>query len=324
MKILIIQTAFIGDVVLATPLVEKLHEKYPQAEIDFLLRKGNEDLLEDHPKLREVLIWKKKEGKWKSLQEVIRRLRKERYDLLVNLQRFGSTGLMTWLSGAKEKIGFAKNPFSFSYDKKVAHEIGNGVHEVERNLKLIDDSGELVKPKLYLSEEVLEKVRSYKGEPYITLAPTSVWFTKQFPADKWVAFLNTLQFDGTIYLIGAPSDAEACEHIISQSGKGINLCGKLSLIESAALMKDAQMNYVNDSAPMHFASAVNAPTCAVFCSTVPRFGFGPLSDNSTVVEVRTDLACRPCGLHGKRACPEGHFKCGLEIKVEEMTQLLKS
>jgi heptosyltransferase-2 len=79
-------------------------------------------------------------------------------------------------------------------------------------------------------------------------------------------------------------------------------------------MKYAKMNYVNDSAPLHLASSVNAPVTAFFCSTVPAFGFGPLSDQSKVIEVK-ELYCKPCGLHGYKSCPEGHFKCGLEIDL---------
>lgn len=320
MKILIIQTAFIGDVVLATPLIEALALKYPGCQIEFLLRKGNENLLEHDPRVANLLIWNKKEGKYKSLFRLIKKIKAEHYDLLLNLQRFGATGFLTWMSGAKKKIGFSKNPFSFSYHQKVAHEIGSGTHEVERNLKLIDYA-ELLRPKLFLPEATLKKVESYKEKPYLVIAPTSVWFTKQFPEEKWVEFLKELSFDGSIYLVGAPGDFDACQQIIMKSAKGENLCGKLSLLESAALMKDAQMNYVNDSAPMHFASAVNAPTTAIFCSTIPDFGFGPLSDKSFIAQTSEHLACRPCGLHGKKACPKGHFKCGMDIDVKQMINL---
>ena len=319
-KILIIQTAFIGDVVLATPLIEKWKRFYPDAEIDFLLRKGNENLLEANQHLRKVVVWNKKGQKVRNIFRVIGQLRKERYDLLINIQRFGATGLMTFLSGAKLKVGFDKNPFSFCYQRKFKHEIGNGKHEVERNLDLIeewtDDSRE--RPKLHLTEAVLFTVEKYKCEPYVTIAPTSVWFTKQFPKHKWVGFLKEMTFKGRVYLLGAPSDHEACEHILMESGREgvMNLCGQLSLLESTALMRDAKMNYMNDSAPLHFASAVNASTTAIFCSTIPDFGFGPLSDNSTVAETSEKLDCRPCGLHGFKECPEGHFKCaeGIELK----------
>lgn len=316
-KILIIQTAFIGDVVLATPLVEKLKRFYPNSQVDFLLRKGNENLLGGNPRIRMLHVWNKKEQKIKNIFRIIRAIRKEKYDLLINLQRFGATGLMTFLSGAKLKVGFDKNPFSFCYHRRFAHEIGNGKHEVERNLELIsewtDDAFE--RPKLHLEGNVLEKVEKYKTEPYLTIAPASVWFTKQFPAHKWIDFLQKTAFTGIVYLIGAPSDFEACEYILKESGrKGVvNLCGQLSLLESAALMKNAQMNYMNDSAPLHFASAINAPTTAIFCSTIPDFGFGPLSENARVIERKGKLACRPCGLHGFKTCPEGHFRCAEDI-----------
>ena len=97
------------------------------------------------------------------------------------------------------------------------------------------------------------------------------------------------------------------------------MAGKLTFLESTALISKAQMTYTNDSAVMHFASAVNAPVTAIYCSTVPGFGFGPLSDQSTIVETSENLSCRPCGLHGKKACPEGHFKCS-EIAIEQITK----
>ena len=122
-----------------------------------------------------------------------------------------------------------------------------------------------------------------------------------------------------VYLLGAPTDKEACEEIAEGCNrKVINLAGKLTLLESAALMRDASMNYVNDSAPMHLASAVNAPTCAVFCSTIPAFGFGPLADQSYIVQVEDVMECRPCGLHGHQACPKGHYKCAYAIDLEKM------
>ena len=322
-KILIIQTAFIGDVVLATSLIEKLKRFYPDAKIDFLLRQGNENLLKGNPHVREVLIWNKKKQKVRNIFRVVGQIRKGKYDLLINLQRFGATGLMAFLSGVKMKVGFDKNPFSFCYQRKFKHEIGNGKHEVSRNLELIeewtDDSFE--RPKLHLTEDDLSSVEKYKSEPYITIAPTSVWFTKQFPEHKWIEFLQNENFDGKIYLLGAPSDAAACERIRVKADKEevVNLCGELSLLESTALMRDARMNYMNDSAPMHFASAVNAPTTAIFCSTVPDFGFGPLSDDSKVIETTEKLACRPCGLHGFKACPEGHFKCAEGIDLNTIS-----
>jgi heptosyltransferase-2 len=327
-KFLIVQTAFIGDVVLATVIIEKLHLNFPDAQIDFLLRKGNEGLLKGHPYLHEVLIWDKKTDKQKNLVKMIQLTRQRKYDKVINLQRFFATGLLTALSGAKERIGFDKNPLSFLFDKKVKHAIGTAdyyTHETERNLLLVAHftDNRKVRMKLYPSRTDQDVVLLYKAKSYICIAPSSVWFTKQYPKEKWIAFLQQLPKHFTVYLLGAPSDKNLCDAIIAQVKDVaiINLAGKLSFLESAALMQHATMNYVNDSAPLHFASAMNAPVTAVFCSTVTWFGFGPLSDKSFVAEIQEPLYCRPCGLHGKKECPEKHFKCALEITE---AQLLKS
>lgn len=323
LKILIIQTAFIGDVILATPVIEQLAAAYPAAKIDFLLRAGNEGLLESHPKLNEVITWNKKESKLPNLLKIIGKVRSAEYDHIINLHRFASSGLITFLSGAKSKTGFDKNPFSFCYTHKVKHEIGNGKHETERNLELIKNisHGASVKPKLYPGESDVKAVQRFKTQPYVCIAPTSVWFTKQFPKEKWVELINIIQ-TSVVYLLGAPSDNEACEWIKKNTQhKGVvNLSGKLSFLESAALMKDSVMNYVNDSAPLHIASAMNAPVTAIFCSTTPAFGFGPLSDKSIIIETTEKLSCKPCGLHGFKACPQGHFKCALTIDVKNIIQ----
>lgn len=327
MKILVIQTAFIGDAILATPVIEKLHRYYPDAEIDLLVRMGNETLFTGHPFLHRVIIWDKKRNKFSNLIKISTEVRKTRYNIAVNLHRFTSSGLIMLRSGAKERIGFDKNPFSFCYTKKVRHDIGNGKYEVERNIELVasltDSKKEL--PKLYPQQSDEEAVKSYKAAPYICIAPSSVWFTKQYPAHKWVEFIRQISSNYTVYLIGAAGDSSLCDGIVKSVGNSNvkNLAGKLSFLQTAALMKDAVMNYVNDSAPMHIASSVDAPVTAIFCSTVPAFGFGPLSSKSFIVETTEKLDCRPCGLHGYKACPKGHFKCALTISAAQLTATLK-
>lgn len=336
-KFLIIQTAFIGDVILATVLIEKLHADFPDAQIDFLLRKGNENLLEHHPFLHEVLIWNKKENKTKNLFALLKIIQKNKYDKVINVQRFFSTGLLTAFSKAKEKIGFDKNPLSFLFDVKVKHIIGtkeNPVHEVQRNLSLIKHfaNDKPARLKLYPSKEDFEKVKrlTVNGQRstvnYICVAPSSVWFTKQYPKEKWIEFLQLLPNEIKIFLIGASADKILCDEIKNTLAEKsiVNLCGELSFLESAALMQNAAMNYVNDSAPMHIASAMNAPVTAVFCSTVTWFGYTPLSDESFVVEKDEPLYCRPCTTHGRRECPEKHFKCALDIKKGQLLSILNN
>ena len=325
-KILVIQTAFTGDVVLATAVVEKLHQFFPKAEIDFLLRKGNEGLLKDHPFLHEVFIWNKKEDKFKNLLALLKTIRKNKYDKVINLQRFASTGVLTGLSKAKERIGFDKNPMSFLFTKKVSHQFKKGVHEVERNNRLIEDftDSSFNKPKLYPSKKDEEEIVKYQEEPYVCMMPASVWFTKQYAEEKWIELINRFPSDYSIFLLGGKDDKILCEKIKEKTtNKNVKvLAGDLSFLASAALMKGAKMNYSNDSAPLHFASATDAPITAIFCSTVPEFGFYPLSTNSIIVQTDLHLSCKPCTLHGRKACPLGHFKCALTIDTNKLLETI--
>lgn len=327
-KFLVIQTAFIGDVILATSVLEKLNLHYPESEIDFLVRKGNESLLKEHPFVHETLVWDKHAGKYTNLILLLRKIRKKKYDVVVNLQRFASSGILTAFSGTKEKIGFKKNPMSFLFNKALPHVIGSkespGKHEVERCLSLIthlsDDKFQM--PHLYPTDEDWQVAKEYIDKDFITISPASVWFTKQTPKEVWWEFLKAIP-DLRVYLLGGPGDSALCEEIASQSGHSDIqvLAGKLSLLQSAALMSYAQMNYTNDSAPLHLCSAMNAPVTAVFCSTIPEFGFGPLSDKSFVVETHEIMDCRPCGLHGFDKCPKGHFRCS-HIDIRDLLHAL--
>jgi len=326
LKILIIQTAFIGDVVLATPVVEKLQRFFPHATLDFLLRKGNEKLLAVHPYLRKVLIWNKKQSKYREMWRILRQIRAERYDVVINCQRFAASGLFTVLSGAKQTIGFGKNPFSIFFTHRLPHRFGTAeqpLHEVARNLSLIEhlSDASFERPRLYPSPADHTRAAEICGSvQYVCIAPTSVWFTKQYPAHKWVDLIRALPDRLHVMLLGGPDDAMACAAILNTAARPHmhNLAGRLTFLESAALMQGAAMNYVNDSAPMHIASAVNAPVTAVFCSTIPAFGFTPLSDQSQTVQTRQNLACRPCGLHGRPACPLGHFQCAESIETRDL------
>ncbi len=324
-KFLIIQTAFTGDVILATAMVEKLASVFPGLEIDILVRKGNESLLGGNPHIKKVLVWNKKSGKYNNLFSLLKEIRKTKYDQLINLQRFASTGIFTALSKAKTTRGFDKNPLSFLYDVKIKHDTKNELHEIDRNQLLIEDlcGTEPATPRLYPSQVDFSRVAIYKKKKYITIAPGSVWFTKTFPAYKWIEWITLFaqrNDDYHIYLLGASNEEMLCENIRQKfpDRNVFNLAGELSLLQSAALIKDAEMNYANDSAPIHLASAMNAPVTAIYCSTVPSFGFGPLSTISRIVETKVKLDCRPCGLHGYKKCPVGNFNCAHTVDVEEL------
>jgi len=317
-KILIIQTAFLGDAILATALAEVLHSNSGN-EISILVRKGNESLFKGHPFLKEVLVWDKKHNKIKNLFAIVNQIRKNKYDSVINLQRFFSTGLITGFSGAAERIGFDKNPLSFLFTHTVKHVIGDGRHEVARNLELIGQSASspLQRPVLYPQLSDVDVTTDYRKIPYVCMAPASVWFTKQLPAEKWIELIKKIPQEIAVYLIGGPGDAALCDKIREQADRQqvFNLAGTTGYLTTAALMREAKMNYVNDSGPLHIASAVNAPVTAFFCSTLPAFGFGPLSDQSVIIETSEKLECRPCGLHGKKSCPLGHYLCGTTIHI---------
>lgn len=317
-KILIIQTAFIGDVILATPVISELKRLFPTSKIDFLVRKGNESLLLNNPFIDTVLTLDKKKNKLVELGRLLKYIRRNKYDEIINLHRYLSSAILTFLGGAKESTGFEANPLSLFYSRKIEHTLKKNQHEVERNLMCIEHYGsyDFVRPSLFPSNSDFENVKEYKNEAYFCLAPSSVWFTKMLPLQKWVDLVNLLKDKGKVYLLGGLSDFSLCETIVQQS-KGIhvhNLAGKFSFLESAALMQDATRNFVNDSGPLHMCSAMNASVTAFFCSTNLGFGFGPLSEDAKVIEVE-NLSCRPCGVHGHKECPLGHFKCGVEIKL---------
>lgn len=317
-KLLLIQTAYIGDVILATAVAEKLHAYYPDAVIDLLVRQGNESLFNGHPFVRKVWIWDKK-NKYADWWRLLWAIRAERYEVVINLQRYAATGLLTACSGAPHRIGFRKNPLSFLFTQAHEHRIGKGIHEINRNQELIAGltNKAAARPRLYPTPADYAYVGKWQQSPYVCIAPAAVWWTKQLPAEQWLALMGKLPAELMVYLIGSQDDFWLCESIRKAAAlrRVINLCGQLSLLQSAALMQGARMNFVNDSAPLHLASAMNAPVTVFFCSTVPEFGFGPLSDHAVVVQTTEQLACRPCGLHGRKSCPEGHFRCARSIDV---------
>lgn len=327
--ILIIQTAFIGDTILASAFAKSVHERYPDSPIHFFLRKGNESVNQGLPFIQKTWVWDKKEGKVRSLFRLIRELRQYEFRAVFNLHRHFNSGLITALMKAPAKLGFKQNPLSFFFTHKIEHHIphvvnGNAWHEVQRNHQLLhaydpsiplEHDAKRLRPHLPVQQKNFDKVASYQEKPYVVVAPASVWFTKQWEEEKYRELVEQLSQSFQVLLIGGPDDHALCERVKSQS-LAINLCGKLNLLDSAALMKNAQRVFVNDSGPLHLASSMNAKTTAFFCSTITDFGYGPLADDAIMLESPTKLECRPCGLHGHKACPLGHFRCSKNIEVQ--------
>jgi heptosyltransferase-2 len=328
-KILIIQTAFIGDVILATSFIEFCAKNYPTVHIDFLLRNGNESIIDTNPNISKLWIWNKNKNKYRNLLSLLFKVRKEKYDYVFNIQRFFNSGFLTIFSGAKVKVGFNKNPLSALFTHKIVHKIphkinGSYYHEVERNLQLLAPvitdlsipSMSDLKTKIYFNQNDKDTISKLSlDKNYLVMAPSSVWFTKQWPFEKWKELIAIASPSFQIVLIGAPSDKEYLEPL-SNNSNTLNLAGELSLRQSALLMKNAARVFVNDSAPLHLASSVNAKTTAIFCSTIPEFGYGPLSDDQKIIQTSPKLPCMPCGLHGHNSCPKAHFNCATNISAE--------
>jgi lipopolysaccharide heptosyltransferase II len=333
--ILIIQTAFIGDTILASHFARAVKDQYPDSKIHFFLRKGNESVIQGLSTIEKTWVWDKQGGKTKNLMKLITELRKIKFDMVFNLHRHFNSGLVASMMKSPVKVGFKQNPLSMFYTHKVDHLIPHVPaenekviwHEVQRNLQLIQkldpkymisDDQKVYKPELPIQQKNIDKVSGFVKDNYFVVAPASVWFTKAWSEHKYKELTAELVKLGKVYFIGAPTDKDLCDRIRKDLPNTENLCGGLNLLDSAALMKNAHRVFVNDSAPLHLASCVNAKTTAIFCSTVPAFGYTPLADDSVVVDVGDSLKCRPCGLHGYKACPLGHFKCSEDISINKV------
>ena len=214
-------------------------------------------------------------------------------------------------------MGFDVHPLCRIFTHLVPHGFEEGVHEIERNHRLVEGWTDMETPQLLrLYPEPLAPA----DRAFAVVAPASQWATKQWPVGHWIALCNALKDEvPELRLVGGPADADLLEEIVAKSEHpNAVVQADQGLLESAAMMAQAAWVLTNDSGPLHLASAVNAPTVAVYCSTVPAFGFGPLSERSRVVESTESLPCRPCGVHGKTACPLGHFACGESITVDEV------
>jgi heptosyltransferase-2 len=325
-RILVIQTAFLGDVVLATPLFRALRRLHPQAHLSALVTPQAAPLVEEDPHLDEVLTYDKKGGE--SWFAAARKLRTGSYDTVVAPHRSHRTALLALASGARERVGFRDAGFSRAYTRRVNRPLAQ--HEVDRNLELLRGlggeprSGDRVLHVGYTDREagevaaVLEEAGVAATETLVGLAPGSVWATKRWSAEAFSAVGRALQGRGwRLVLLGGPDDRETAAEVAGAMGPGVvDAAGRTSLKALAAWMDRLDLLLTNDSSPLHVAAARGTPVVAVFGATTRDLGFAPFLDRSRVVEV--DLECRPCGLHGGDRCPEGHFRCMGDVSPESV------
>ncbi|MCF8260850.1 MAG: glycosyltransferase family 9 protein [Melioribacteraceae bacterium] len=327
-KILIIQTAFLGDVILTLPLVQAVKEKYPHSEVHFLTLPSSSQISEASPFIDKVIVFDKK-GKNSSLIATIRfglDLKTEKYDLVISPHRSFRTALIVKMINSRESVGFDRASLSFIYSKRIKYR--KDYHEVKRNLSLLSDPLLLknwkIFPEIKTDKLSKEKFPFMFGEKQkIALAPGSVWATKRYPIEYWQNIAGELQKpEVQLILLGSEADSEICEAIHSKNEKIINLAGKTNLLETTAILKECDLLICNDSAPTHLAMAAGIKIITIYCSTVPDFGFYPYSDRSYTLSF-DDLECKPCGIHGHEKCPINTFECGYKLKPETVLDKIK-
>lgn len=329
MTSLVVQTSFIGDMVLTTPLIAWLATSGP---VDVVVAPRTAGLLANNPDVREVIAYDKRgaDRGVRGFARMTSRLRAGRYDAAYLAQGSVRSGALAFAAGIRDRVGFATSAGRSFYTTRVPP-IEN-VHHAARLLSLAtrDPMREFaardLRPRLFPGDRERAAVDGLLGptsseRPLIALAPGSVWATKRWP--YYADLAHELRQSARIVIVGAESDqALAVEILDATGGAAIDATGRLSLLASAELIGRAMLLVTNDSAPLHLASAMNVPTLAIFGPTVPEFGFGPLADRSEVVG-HGGLACRPCDRHGPRRCPLGHWRCMREITAEHVARLAR-
>ena len=312
---LVIQTAFLGDVVLTTPLLSALAAKY--GPVDIITTPIAAPLLETHPAVRKVIAYDKRgrDRGWAGLRKLAQRLKSERYERAYLPHRSLRTAALALLARIPSRIGFSSG-WSFLYTE--ARPKPRTGHETDRLLALANGAAGAYPPHLRPTAEDEQAPAALVAGDFIALAPGSIWGSKRWP--YYAELAQRLTEHVPVVLVGGPDDAELGEEIrrAAKGGEGrqklINACGKLTLRQSAALIGRARALVTNDSAPLHLATAMGTPIVALFGPTVTEFGFGPLRAGDIALGI-DGLECRPCSPHGPPQCPLVHHRCMREITV---------
>ena len=311
---------------MSTPIFMALKEIWPDAIVDVLAIPETASVLKNNPYINKVYTFnkRKKVNKLRSFFPLVSALRKNKYDISFSIHSSLTSSLIMLLSGIKKRIGYETQKLLTT---KVS--LDRNLHIRDRVLLLVQG---FTNKKLnnetavYCNESDIKKAKSLltDNEPSmkIAMAPGSVWATKKWPENYFVDLLKKCS-DYSIYLIGGADDYDLCERIIHKTGLATitNCAGKLSILESCALIKEMDLVVCNDSAPLHMANAVKTDVFAFFGPTVQKFGCYPYRNGDKMLEVELD--CRPCGKHGGNHCPLNHHRCMLDVKPEAVYEEIK-
>jgi heptosyltransferase-2 len=343
---LVVQTSFLGDIVLTTPLLRELASRGP---VDVLTTPEGAAILSNNPSIRSVIVYDRREcdSGIVGFGRTVGRIRRTGvfgspeaaaprndarpfYSTAYLAQGSLRSAMLVTAAGVKRRIGFNTSEGRRFYTDRV--EYRSDRHHAERLWRLAspdkNPTREDIMPSLFPTADddqaagaVVRDQIANISRPFIALAPGSVWGTKRWPFYPELAQLVADDFN--VVVVGGGADVSIGDTIVSQLPKGCaaNAAGRLGILASAALIGRAVALVTNDSAPQHLASAMGTPTVTTFGPTVPEFGFGPLAPNSHVAGVE-NLACRPCDRHGPQKCPLGHWRCMRELSSANVFGLL--
>jgi len=334
-NILVIQTAFLGDVILTLPLIQELYEAYPDSRITSLTIPSTAEILLHHPAVADSLVYDKR-GRDRGISGLFRtahRLRRERFDLALVPHRSFRSALLAVLAGIPRRIGFDSSTGSFLFTDTVPRD--GTLPETQRNLDLLKAMGVDTgagPPRVYPGEHHRRQAQAFLDRHGITpqsdiigVAPGSVWPTKRWLPEGYASVIGRLrEGEGrSVVLFGGAEDRRLCRRIVRMAGEGIPVAaGELSVLSAAALMERCRLVISNDSAAAHLAAAARCPVVAIFGPTVPEFGFAPYGDDHIVLGA--DVDCRPCGIHGGNRCPRRTFACMRDITPETVLEAVRS
>ncbi len=329
-KIVVVQTAFIGDCILILPMVQSLRTHFPHASIAVVTNPVAAEVFRNHPAIDEVLQFDKRGGDsgLRGLLSFARSVRSRTFDLAVVPHRSLRSALLVRLSGIPRRIGFSTSAAPVLFTDVVRYDAGR--HEIERNLALLRplaiEAGIALPQIIPDAEGIGGLLNGFPAAQMIALAPGSIWNTKRWPEEHFATLGRLLADQGhTVVLIGGPGDAPLCERIASglPADRVLQTAGRCSILQSAELIRRCRLLVSNDSAPMHIAVAVGTPVVAIFGATSPSFGFAPIGQYDTVVE-REGLPCKPCSIHGGTRCPVGTFECMISLSPSTVAERVQS
>jgi heptosyltransferase-2 len=318
-NVLVIQTAFIGDAILSTTIFKGIKKILPECNVDVLAIPQTSNLFKHNPNIRNVFEFDKRKMKNRliSFIKIQKLIRNNRYDAAISIQSSITSSILMLLGLVKIRIGYPRQKLlSYSiYPKK-------GLHIRKRVLRLLEPlSNETLddQTELFWGNEEADKAAQLIGEneqKLVAIAPGSAQFTKQWPKEYFIKLIDLMSFnDVKIFLVGGADDRELCNDIVNRVKINcINVAGELTILDSAALISKTDLVISNDSAPLHIANAVKTDVFAIFGPTVREFGFYPYREDDRIFEI--DIDCRPCGKHGGKSCPLGHFKCMRDLTPE--------